>query len=682
LQNELSDYPIGCSNASDSFEQQHTTFFNLLTLNYLFHMLKKSLFSAAFVLIAGGMLMAQAPQRSCSTMDVDARLHAEDPMYTENREAIETFTQNFIANNTTEGERAVVTIPVVVHIIYNVAAENISDTRVYEQMDVLTDDFRRMNADVGETPAWFTAEAADTEIQFCLATTDPSGNPTTGITRTSTTKTAFSTADEMKYGTYGHTIWDRSKYLNIWVCDLSGGLLGYAQFPGGAAATDGVVIDYAYFGVTGAGAPFNEGRTATHEVGHWLNLYHIWGDDGTGCGGSDLVADTPNQADETYGCPGGTIRISCSNGPDGDMYQNYMDYTDDGCMNLFTSGQKTRMQALFAPGGNRYSITTSPGCGGGGGATCNAPTGMNTTGISSTAATFNWTAAAGATSYNVRYKTTAGATWTTTTSATTSKSVTGLTAGTAYEWQVQTVCSGGTTSAYTASTNFTTTGGGGACVDNYEPNNTSGTAATISTGVTYQELIASSTDKDYFKFTTTSPNTKIKVNVTSVPADYDVRLYNQSVSQKGISQNAGTADEQIIWNTTAAGTRYVQVYGWAGAYNTSDCYDLLISVRSANWKDDGTFTTVNEEWDNSILSVFPNPATGDMITVDYFSVQEDMNVSVQIVDILGRVASTTSAAVTGGENMIDLSVADLQAGFYFVMISNGKSTYTEKFIVD
>lgn len=644
-------------------------------------MFKKSfLFTACAALFATA-VMAQAPQRSCSTMDVHDRLMAEDPTYAANREAIESFTQNYIA---TDGERALVTIPVVVHVVYNVAAENISDARIYEQIEVLTEDFRRLNADVGETPAYFAGIAADCEIQFCLATTDPSGNPTTGITRTSTTKTSFTTADEMKGATYGKTAWDRNKYLNLWVCDLSGGLLGYAQFPGGAASTDGVVIDYAYFGVTGAAAPFNEGRTATHEVGHWLNLYHIWGDDGTSCGGSDLVADTPNQADETYGCPGGTIRISCSNGPNGDNFQNYMDYTDDGCMNMFTAGQKTRMQALFAPGGTRNSITTSNGCaGGGGGGTCNAPTGMNTTGITASGATFNWTAAAGATSYNVRYKTTAGATWTNTTSATTSKAVTGLTGATAYEWQVQTVCSGGTTSAWTASTTFTTTGGGGGtCVDNYEPNNTSGTAATISTGTTYQELIASATDKDYFKFTTTSPNTKIKVTLTSLPADYDVRLYNQSVTQKGISENGGTTNEQIIWNTTAAGTRYVYVYGWDGAFSTADCYDLLVTVQSANWREDGSFSVVDEEWDNSIANIYPNPATGDVVTVDYFSVQEDMNVTVQIVDILGRVASTSNAAVTSGENLIDLNVADLQSGVYILVISNGKSTYTENFIVD
>ncbi len=644
-------------------------------------MLKKSLLFTALSILLGGLVMAQAPQRSCSTMDVDARLRAEDPAYAANREAIEQFTQNYIATQANSGERAVVTIPVVVHIVYNVAAENISDAQVYNQLDVLNDDFRRLNSDVGETPAYFAGVAADCEINFCLATLDPSGNPTTGITRTSTTKTAFSTADDMKFATYGHTIWDRNKYLNIWVCDLSGGLLGYAQFPGGAASTDGVVIDYVYFGVGGAGsAPYDLGRTATHEVGHWLNLYHIWGDDGTSCAGSDLCADTPNQADETYGCPGGTIRISCSNGPNGDMYQNYMDYTDDGCMNLFTAGQKTRAQALFAVGGSRAALLTSNGCGGGGGGTCNAPTGMNTTLVATTSATFNWTAAAGATSYNVRYKPTAGATWTNTTSATTSKAVTGLTAATAYEWQVQTVCAAGT-SAYTSSTTFTTTGGGGTCVDNYEPNNTSGTAATLSAGTTYLELIASSTDVDWFKFTTTGSNTKIKINLSSLPADYDVRLYNQSVVQKGISENGGTTSEQIIWNTTQSGTRYIKVYGWAGAFSAGDCYDLLISTSSSNWRTDGSYVEM-DEYDNAIVSVFPNPASGDIVTVDYYSVQEDMNVAVQVYDILGKQVVNTSNSVVAGENMIEMNVANLEAGFYFVVISNGKSSYSEKFVIE
>ncbi len=644
-------------------------------------MLKKSVLFTAFSIVFGGVMMAQAPQRICAAMDVDARMKAEDPTYAANREAIETFTQNYIATNAGAGERTVVTIPIVFHVVYNVAAENISDAQIMSQLTVLNQDYRKTNTDAGTAPAAFAALAADCEVQFCLATTDPSGNPTTGITRTSTTKTSFSTDDKVKYTSQGgHDIWDRNKYLNIWVCDLGSGLLGYAQFPGGAAATDGVVIDYAYTGSGGtATAPYDLGRTATHEVGHWLNLYHIWGDDGTGCGGSDLVADTPNQADETYGCPAGTIRISCSNGPNGDMYQDYMDYTDDACMVMFTAGQKTRMQALFAAGGARVALLTSNGCGGA--ATCAAPTGMNTTSVTGTGATFNWTAAAGATSYNVRYKLTTAGTWTNTTSATTSKSVTGLVAGSTYEWQVQTVCSGGTTSSFTASTTFTTTGGA-TCTDPYESNNTNGTATSIVAGTLYHALISTSTDVDWFKFTTTGTNTKIKVDLTSLPADYDLKLYNQSGTLIASSLNGGTTNEQVIWNTTTTGTRYLRIYGYSGAYNTSDCYDLLVSVSSSNWKQDASYQVVKDDYDNTIVGVYPNPATTDIVTVDYFSIQENAEVNVQLVDILGRQISSFTYNAVEGSNMIDMNISDLEAGFYFVVISNGKSKYTAKFGVN
>ncbi|NLU40545.1 MAG: hypothetical protein GXX78_16830 [Bacteroidales bacterium] len=140
----------------------------------------------------------------------------------------------------------------------------------------------------------------------------------------------------------------------MWVCNLSGGLLGYAQFPGGESSTDGVVITFDSFGRTGTlNPPFDEGRTATHEIGHWLNLNHIWGDDGTSCFGTDNVGDTPNQAGPNYGCPSHP-HLSCSSN---DMFMNYMDYTDDGCMNIFTQGQKTRMHALFSSGGARESFT-------------------------------------------------------------------------------------------------------------------------------------------------------------------------------------------------------------------------------------------------------------------------------------------------------------------------------------
>jgi len=161
----------------------------------------------------------------------------------------------------------------------------------------------------------------------------------------------------------GDDAWPSANYLNIWVCNLGGTLLGYAQFPGGSANTDGIVIGYNYFGRTGTvSSPFDLGRTTTHEIGHWLNLYHIWGDDAGACTGSDFVGDTPDQADASAGCPAFPLTDACTGNSPGVMFQNYMDYSNDNCMNIFTAGQKSRIVAVLA--GTRSSLTTSLGCGG------------------------------------------------------------------------------------------------------------------------------------------------------------------------------------------------------------------------------------------------------------------------------------------------------------------------------
>lgn len=286
-----------------------------------------------------------------------------DPSLREKMDEMERRTRGILTEPTVSSE-TVITIPTVVHVLYNTSGENISDAQIQSQIDILNEDFRRLNADASNTPTDFLGVAADVRVEFCLATEDPNGNPTTGITRTYTSKTSFGYNTDMKYNSSGgKDIWNRNQYLNIWVCDIPS-LLGYAQFPGGSAATDGVVVNYLAFGNIGnLYSNFALGRTATHEVGHWLNLYHIWGDGG--CSVDDNVTDTPvagyanyNGSPCTY--PGGD---SCPSSPGNDMFQNYMDYSDDVCMNLFTEGQKSRMRALFEPGGFRESLLSSGGCG-------------------------------------------------------------------------------------------------------------------------------------------------------------------------------------------------------------------------------------------------------------------------------------------------------------------------------
>lgn len=289
-------------------------------------------------------------KRTCGTYEVHKRFLERDPNYGKRLAEIEWFTREYVKKNAKTGLRAgIVKIPVVVHVVYNTDAQNISDAQIQSQITVLNEDYRGLNADASSIPNEFQSFLGDARIEFQLAVRDPDCNATTGITRTNTTTALFTTNDDVKSDANGgHDPWPRDKYLNIWVCNLS--VLGYGTFPGADAAVDGVVCAYDAFGNTGtAAAPFDRGRTATHEIGHWLNLRHIWGDDqydANTCLGSDEVDDTPNQSIMNYGCPN-FPHVSCVNGPDGDMFMNYMDYVDDSCMIMLTAGQVTRMDATL-----------------------------------------------------------------------------------------------------------------------------------------------------------------------------------------------------------------------------------------------------------------------------------------------------------------------------------------------
>ncbi len=290
-------------------------------------------------------------QQRCSTNKHVEILNIKYPQFLEARKNVNLQTKNWIKNNINSKSQTIITIPVVVHIVWNTNQENITDQQIFSQIDVLNADFRRTNIDAIMTPSVWNNVAADTEIEFCLATVDPNGAFTSGITRTQTSQTSFSIqTDNMKSTSSGGIDpWNQDDYLNIWVCDLSGGILGYATPPSSFNnPDDGVVIGYKYFGTLGTvQSPYNKGRTATHEVGHWLNLDHIWGNGGN-CG-NDNINDTPTQEEENYSCPAFPHNPnSCgTSNSSGDMFMNYMDYTNDACMNLFTLGQKTRMTSAI-----------------------------------------------------------------------------------------------------------------------------------------------------------------------------------------------------------------------------------------------------------------------------------------------------------------------------------------------
>ncbi|HWA06115.1 MAG TPA: M43 family zinc metalloprotease, partial [Ignavibacteria bacterium] len=301
-------------------------------------------------------------KRTCGTMADLEMQYKMDPTYRQRMADMEKYVEKFTKEySRKEGDLTVITIPVVVHVVWNTPVQNISDEQVLSQIEVLNKDFRRLNADTTNTPAPWKSLGADCQIEFKMARRDPNGIPTLGITRTQTSITEFGQSSALKFtSSGGHDAWDRDRYLNLWVANLGSQLLGYATFPGGNAALDGVAIGYNYFGTVGTlSPPYNKGRTATHEVGHWLWLYHIWGDDNGSCGGSDLVGDTPNQAAEFYGCPGYPTVDACSPSAPGVMFMNYMDYTDDACMNLFTNGQLIRINS--AMNGPRLPLQSSNG---------------------------------------------------------------------------------------------------------------------------------------------------------------------------------------------------------------------------------------------------------------------------------------------------------------------------------
>ncbi len=273
----------------------------------------------------------------------------DQPSFRVNQQRAEVFT----ARAVTSGEadrvaRRLITIPTVVHVVHSKPNENISAAQIQSQMVALNQDFRLKNPDAAAVPDAWKGLVADPKISFQLATKDPAGTKTDGIVRIQTDRTSFGAGDDVKKASRGGSIaWPTDAYLNLWVCTLRGGLLGYAQFPGGPKATDGVVVLNSAFGTEGtASAPFNLGRTLTHEVGHWLNLRHIWGDT-LDCSGGDRVPDTPNCEGPNYGMPTFPV-ITCSNGPNGGMFMNYMDYVDDAAMFMFTAGQVARMSACLA----------------------------------------------------------------------------------------------------------------------------------------------------------------------------------------------------------------------------------------------------------------------------------------------------------------------------------------------
>ncbi len=290
--------------------------------------------------------------RQCAANEVLEKQIAADPTRGKYLDDLELKIQDFKNRNIANRSNVTLYVPVVVHVVHT-NPNIVTDAQIASQIAVLNKDYGKTNTELSNSNVYLAgyslANVANCKIQFVLKQT----------IRVQTATTSFGTNDAVKKSTQGGSSpVNASTWLNMWVCDLGSGLLGYAQFPGGSTATDGVVLDYQGFGTTSTGyslyAAYNLGRSATHEIGHWFNLRHIWGD--RRCG-NDYVDDTPLHDGANYGCPGITERSKCSGKPY-EQWMNYMDYTDDSCMYMFSSGQKVRMDATIDAARAAYVSTT------------------------------------------------------------------------------------------------------------------------------------------------------------------------------------------------------------------------------------------------------------------------------------------------------------------------------------
>ena len=613
--------------------------------------------------------------RTCASADYLHEMEL-DPVVKVQRTLIEQQTQAFIANPTGHKSRLVIKIPVVVHVLYNLSTQNISDAQINSQIAILNKDFRKLNVEIPTIPAAFGPLAADCEIEFALAHTSPTGDSTTGITRTFTTKTSFTSNNNVKYTALGgKDAWSRDQYLNIWICKLSGSLLGYAQFPGGAAATDGVVISFKAFGNTGVvSPPYNKGRTATHEIGHWLNIFHIWGDDGGACSGTDLVSDTPNQGSENYGSPT-YPRYSCGNTTTGDMFMNYMDYTNDAAMSMFSTGQKQRMQSLFVTGGARKLISTStkynypaPTI------ACGAPTNLLKSNITAEEATITWNPVAGATSYNLKYWPLSYSNYPLLTSTTTnSKMLTQLYSQMPYKVTVQAVCPLGNSVLIIDS--FTTLEAivYFRCANtNTEPNNYFSEAFNLTSNAALESTIQVSNDNDFYHVTTTDENPNLLITLEDIPMDYDLNVYNSKKELIATSRNSGNAIEEVSYNATKGDSYFVEVYGYNGCFSNNACYHLTSKISNTEFYT----ASINKLNTKPEIYFYPNPAV-EQIAIELYADGEH-EIVYNLYNTMGQLVKSKVATAHEGQNKILIDVNTLANGLYILEYRSGMERKIQK----
>jgi hypothetical protein len=637
----------------------------------------KALFLLISILFFTSPTFSQSVRRSCATHDAMQEQKRLNPAINENIERIERHTQAVLAMPQMKIRSTVITIPVVVHIVYRSGntVENITDEQIMSQLDVLNQDYRRLNADYKITPSVFMPFSADCGLEFKLAKRTPGGKSTNGILRYPTDrKVTWGKSDEVKMPEKGGVApWDASKYLNLYVCAIGGGVLGYSSMPGSLAAFDGVVIDYRYFGTIGTVVqPFNLGRTTTHEVGHWLNLRHTWGD--SDCG-NDLVNDTPIQQGPNYGCVA-FPHVTCNGDSKGDMFMNFMDYTDDACMSIFSKGQKDRIQALFAFGGARASFLTSDALTPFNEA-CKSPTSLTALDLTTKTATLSWIAAVGVTDYIVEYRVKNTPNWLAVAAKNTVTTILlSLSPNTEYEYRLKSACTAN--ADYTTPFSFKTLPLNLGCADIYEPNNTFSMAKELPLNKPFTASIGTATDNDYYVFKTTAIERNIQIQLTDLPYDYDVRLYNSQHQLVGSSTKSGKTEERIILNNAPVDYYYVRVYP-SKDFSAMECYKLAAYIspvdfsRESDKIAEATFKVAEK------LKIYPNPAL-EVAQVE-LTTKFEGEADIRVIDMTGKTVITQKHNVTKETSSFQIDVTRLDDGIYILLVKTGNEIQTKKIAV-
>ncbi len=613
-------------------------------------------------------LFAQHTAHQCHAQENLNQQLTADPSLKDRLDANERFTNAFASRIQLRGGQQI-TIPVVVHVV----SANVTDAQVLSQIDALNRDFNKLNTDATKIPSEFISLMADCEIKFKLAARTPDNEPTNGILRHKSSRTEWGGQDDVKKPSRGgFAPWNASKYLNIYVCAIGNGVLGYASFPGTPAEVDGVVIDPTAFGTTGtARRPFNVGRTCVHEVAHWLNLYHIWGD--SNCG-DDRCSDTPQQKEPHYGDLTRATYSTCSGTQTRDMSMNFMDYVNDASMVMFSNGQKTRMQATLS--GARASILTSDGCVPPVQIGCKVKN-IVISELKTTAATLSWGVMSGTKTYTVDIKKTGTTDWLSIVTSDPTYIFSNLTPNEFYTVRIKSDCS---TAEFSENINFSTrltTKG----VDDYENNNSRAEAKEIKANGTIAALIGDEKDVDWFSVKTTQQQPNLNVLLTTLAADYDLRVYDVNGKMLKVATVQGLDNESVSINSTVAATYFIQVYGYNKAFDAYNNYTLTTTTSAQTFAIDEVFEYYNKSArsiEEDAFQIYPNPVVVD--ATFYFDAKKEGTMTLQIADLRGVVHFKTTQNIGKATPSVSVDLSALPSGIYIATAEQGGQIKSRKLV--